>query len=121
MSFNNIAVLIRTARLAVEPALSQTDLSRRLGYKNGQFISNMERGLCSLPMEKIEAAATILKITSLSICKCMVEDYRAKLTRCCEVQTKEMFKSGGIIEAPLSSDEVPVMAHPGETRIPKGW
>lgn len=33
--------------------LSQHDLGRMLGYSNGQFISNVERGLAGFPIKKL--------------------------------------------------------------------
>ncbi len=49
--FKNIAKLIRTKRLQHPKAYSQSELSHLLGYKNGQFISNVERALCNIPLK----------------------------------------------------------------------
>ncbi len=57
----------------------------------------MERGLCSLPIGKIEAAATLLKVSSLSIQDCMVADYRARVESECSKQCREMIQNGGIL------------------------
>jgi len=40
-SFKHIAQLIRTKRINHPKNYSQSDLSVLLGYKNGQFISNV--------------------------------------------------------------------------------
>lgn len=47
--FNHESTLISTSRKGLIPKISQYKLSRELGYKNGQFISNVERGLCAIP------------------------------------------------------------------------
>ena len=47
--FKNIAELIKTKRLQHPKGYSQSELSHLLGYKNGQFISNVERALCNIP------------------------------------------------------------------------
>lgn len=49
--FDNIAKLVIERRKLT--GISQMKLSLLLGYKNSQFISNVERGLCSIPIEKI--------------------------------------------------------------------
>lgn len=62
--FTNIAFLVRTKRINHPKGYSQMDLSRLLGYKNGQFISNVERGLCGIPFKKLPALCDALEITN---------------------------------------------------------
>lgn len=40
--------------LRAEVGLSQADLAKKLGYASPQFISNIERGLCGVPIDKIK-------------------------------------------------------------------
>lgn len=61
-TFTNIAKLVRDKRLASTKGLSQNDLSKLLGYKNGQFISNVERGLCGVPFKNLNKLCEILNI-----------------------------------------------------------
>lgn len=49
--FNSIASVVREYR--TKEGLSQSELSKKVGYKNGQFISNAERGLCTIPTKKL--------------------------------------------------------------------
>jgi len=58
--FSNIQKLIKTAREKTNH--SQTDLARLLGFKNGQYISNVERGLCSFPLKKAIKLCELLAI-----------------------------------------------------------
>jgi transcriptional regulator with XRE-family HTH domain len=73
-SFKNIATLIRTKRQASTEKLSQTDLAAILGYSNGQFISNVERGLCSIPLEKSVLIIKTLKITKEELVAALSND-----------------------------------------------
>ena len=71
--FKHIAQLVKTRRNEI--AMPQTELSQRLGYKNGQFISNVERGLCSIPLKKIKLLAEILKIEPVEVSTAVVRDF----------------------------------------------
>lgn len=75
--FDNIAQVIKDVR--VGSGYSQTEMSDALGYKNGQFISNVERGLCSIPAKAIPAIVKTFDVSSGVIISAMVADYRASL------------------------------------------
>ena len=51
-------VKVRRAELG----LSQNDLARSLGYNTSQYISNIERGLASIPFGKIQEMSKLLKV-----------------------------------------------------------
>lgn len=78
-SFNHIATLIRTKRMEHPQALSQSDLSERLGYKNGQFISNVERGLCNVPLKMMSKISDILDISAEEIKAAILKDHKETL------------------------------------------
>ena len=61
-TFKHIAALIKSKRTSHPKNLSQSDLSLLLGYKNGQFISNVERGLCNIPLKNMKRISEILEI-----------------------------------------------------------
>lgn len=61
-SFKHIAKLIRTKRINHPKNYSQSELSQMLGYKNGQFISNVERGLCNVPLKMLKKISDVLDI-----------------------------------------------------------
>ena len=73
--FHNVGELIKKARFKKVPDFSQHDLSEKLGYKNGQFISNVERGLCNIPFNKIVPLAYILDIPITPIKEAILADY----------------------------------------------
>lgn len=77
--FTHIAELIKRKRLSHPKGLSQSDLSSLLGYKNGQFISNVERALCNIPFKMMNKVCDILHITEEEIKEVMIKDYKDTL------------------------------------------
>lgn len=77
--FKNIGNLVKESRTKLDPAVSQQDLSSLLGYKNGQFVSNIERGLCAIPAKHISSLSAIIKVPPSEIINAMVEDYKLSL------------------------------------------
>lgn len=87
-SFSNLGALARHARLA-NTNLSQSQVSYDLGYKNGQFISNVERGLCNIPLKAVFAFSVIVKC-SVSDIKCaMLRDFEETFTNFVDQYTPE--------------------------------
>lgn len=74
-SFRNIAKLIKAKRLNHPKHYSQSELSQMLGYKNGQFISNVERSLCSIPLKMLTKVARILDIAHEEIRDALLKDH----------------------------------------------
>lgn len=79
-SFRHIADLIKKKRLAHPSKYSQNELSVLLGYKNGQFISNVERGLCSIPLKKAKDIADLLEIPKEELRTAILKDCEATLS-----------------------------------------
>lgn len=61
--------------------VSQSKLSTELGYRNGQFISNVERGICSIPLDKISKVASVLDLDSDAIKEALLQDYELKVDK----------------------------------------
>jgi len=74
-TFKHIATLIKNKRLEHAKQYSQADLSILLGYKNGQFISNVERALCSIPFKLIPKLEIVLNIRSEDLKSALVKDF----------------------------------------------
>lgn len=72
---NNLAKLIKRRRK--ELGMTQPQLSAKLGYtsKNGQTVSNIERGMCQLPIKHINQLSLILRISREAIIIEMIADY----------------------------------------------
>ncbi len=73
----NINVLLKTSRLKFN--LSQLEASHALGLKKSQYLSNIERGLCSPSLQTILALAEMFKIPSTKIIDVMIDDYSRAL------------------------------------------
>ena len=78
-SFKNIAFLIRTKRMNHPKGYSQSELSHLLGYKNGQFISNVERALCNIPLKMLGKVSEILDIPSEDLKTAILKDQEETL------------------------------------------
>lgn len=74
-SFEHIAKLIRTKRVNHPKGYSQSELSNMLGYKNGQFISNVERALCNIPLKMLRRVCEVLDIPSTDIKSAILRDH----------------------------------------------
>ncbi len=77
--FKNIALLIRTKRMNHTKGYSQSELSHLLGYKNGQFISNVERALCSIPLKMLKRVSEVLDITPEELRAAILKDQEETL------------------------------------------
>jgi hypothetical protein len=73
--FKNLAILVKQKRMAHPQKYSQAELSDLLGYKNGQFISNVERSLCHLPFKILPKVCEVLNINGVEIKDAMLKDY----------------------------------------------
>lgn len=77
--FENIAKLIKTKRLGHPKGYSQSELSHLLGYKNGQFISNVERALCNVPLKMLRRVTEVLDISADDLKKAILDDHERTL------------------------------------------
>lgn len=82
--FLNIAKLVKQSRQKVK--LTQTELSYKLGFKNGQFVSNIERGICSIPSKAILKVAVELNIQPQEIIDAMVQDFNEYLMKITKIE-----------------------------------
>lgn len=77
--FKNIAQLIKTSRLQHPKGYSQSELSNLLGYKNGQFISNVERALCNIPLKMLTRVSEVLNIPPMELKAAILKDQEETL------------------------------------------
>lgn len=64
--------LVRAAR--EKQNLTQADVGYGLGYTSAQFISNVERGVASLPVKQIAPVSRLLKLNEDAIIKAKADD-----------------------------------------------
>ena len=55
------------------------NMSHLLGYKNGQFISNVERGLCNVPLKMLRRVSEVLGIPKEELKKAILDDHEKTL------------------------------------------
>jgi len=100
--FENIAKLIRSKRLGHPKGYSQSELSHLLGYKNGQFISNLERALCNIPLKMLKRVSEVLDISSNELKEAILKD---------QERTLDNFLSMSASEAESMDDREDVSPH----------
>jgi transcriptional regulator with XRE-family HTH domain len=66
-------------RKRLDKNLTQHRLAQLLGLKSGQFISNYERGLCSVPLKKVKVMLKILKLDPIEVINLIQEERFAYL------------------------------------------
>ena len=111
--FKNIAKLIRTKRLQHPKGYSQSELSHLLGYKNGQFISNVERALCNIPLKMLVKVSGVLDIDPAELKGAILADHDETLNNYLQVDSsnvKELPTSQGSTESSAQSDYVDASA-----------
>ena len=74
-NFSYVAKLIKEKRLSHPQRYSQSQLSKTLGYKNGQFISNVERALCNIPLKMLTRVSEILDISHSELKEAILKDH----------------------------------------------
>ena len=95
-NFKRVALVVRKYRLE-NTHYSQQDLARLLGYKNGQFISNVERGLCGIPAKKIPKLCHHCAIPLEVMIDADVADHRSRLEKeVYEINTGLYFRGDGV-------------------------
>lgn len=91
--FKNIAKLIRTKRLQHPKGYSQSELSHLLGYKNGQFISNVERALCNIPLKMLVKVSDVLDIDPSELKRAIILDHEETLNNYLQLGEEEKVSS----------------------------
>jgi transcriptional regulator with XRE-family HTH domain len=97
--------------LVTQKNYSQSELSQLLGYKNGQFISNVERALCNIPLKMLNRVSEILNISPVELKEAMLLDHQQTLDNFLEMGTRPTFQ---VIDGGQSTDR-PVAQGPTPT------
>ncbi|MBF0207487.1 MAG: helix-turn-helix transcriptional regulator [Oligoflexia bacterium] len=101
--FQNMAKLIRSKRLGHPKSYSQSELSHMLGYKNGQFISNVERSLCSIPFKMLRRVSEILDIPLEDLKIAVLKDQEQTINR--YLYSSQKRKDNNLLVVDDESDE----------------
>jgi transcriptional regulator with XRE-family HTH domain len=69
------------SKARIKKNYSQKELAKKLGYRSGQHISNIERGLCKIPTKRLVKLCSALDIKPNTIIPIMVSDFKKELNR----------------------------------------
>ena len=78
MNFRHISQLIKRARHETRLMYSQAELAHLMGFC-AQLISNVERGLASIPAKHIVSVSDLLGIPYDDVIQAILNDYEFKL------------------------------------------
>jgi transcriptional regulator with XRE-family HTH domain len=74
-----IGKIIRASRKA--EAISQLTLANKLGYTSAQFVSQFERGIAGVPVEKLGIISKILKIPLRYFVQIHADNFKRNLSK----------------------------------------
>ena len=77
--FNAMAKLIRAARQFQN--MTQAELAKELGYSSCQFVSNIERGCSTLPLDKFKKISPLLDLSLDALASAYLVDVKAQIRR----------------------------------------
>ena len=86
-----VAKLMRGKR--IELGFSQEGVAKKIGMKQGQFISNIERNLCALPIKYMRKIGKVLEINPDNLASAMKEDFNEYIDEQLASQVKEFWGS----------------------------
>lgn len=77
--FRNLGTYLNAKRKAA--GLSQGQVARSLGYSSPQFISNIERGLCSPPLKKLRTMIQLYQVPGEEVAGLILRHQRLDLEK----------------------------------------
>jgi len=66
-------------KIRIENKLSQAELTQMLGMKNGQYVSNIERGLAKIPAKYVGFLCKKFGVDKNEIIEAIIEDERRRV------------------------------------------
>lgn len=72
----------------VKAGLTQSDVAQRLGYTSPQFISNIERGLCSAPVKHLKDFAKMYNLDSEELIGLLLTEHETMLRTALNLEEK---------------------------------
>ena len=72
----------------VKAGLTQSDVAQRLGYTSPQFISNIERGLCSAPVKHLKDFAKMYNLDSEELIGLLLTEHETMLRSALNLEQK---------------------------------
>lgn len=77
---NEVSRLIKSRRQELK--ISQRELSEKLGFssRDGQFLSNVERGICQFPIKYIKKLSNVLSVSEETVVEMIISDYKKSIS-----------------------------------------
>lgn len=79
ISSNRLGLFLKSKR--EEKGLTQSEVARTLGYGSPQFISNIERGISSVPMKSLRLMIDLYGVSADEIVEILLEEKKQQLAR----------------------------------------
>lgn len=77
----------------VKAGLTQSDVAQRLGYTSPQFISNIERGLCSAPVKHLKDFAKMYHLDNEELIGLLLNEHELMLRAALNLEEKSSTSS----------------------------
>ncbi len=65
----------------LESGISQMEVARKLGYTSPQFVSNVERGLCSFPLNKLKILVDLYQLDREQLTQIILTEHEKEVRR----------------------------------------
>jgi transcriptional regulator with XRE-family HTH domain len=91
--FKELGDYLKKKRIAKN--LTQKDVAMALKYDSAQFVSNIERGLCSLPLSKIPTIMELYDIDLTTITKILLQVQKKIIAQTIEASQSRRSASRG--------------------------
>lgn len=79
LNSNRLGLFLKTKR--EEKGLTQSEVARTLGYGSPQFISNIERGISSVPLKSLRLIIDLYGVSSDEIVDILLQEKKQQLAR----------------------------------------
>lgn len=73
----------------IKAGITQADVANKLGYSTPQFISNIERGLCSPPLKNLKVLVRLYKIPVDEIMRLILREQETILRKALSAPAKK--------------------------------
>lgn len=73
MKYDKTAALVKERRQ--KKKMTQTELTKKIGYANAQFVSNFENGLTPIPAKTLKKIAKVLAIKRDEVREALHQDF----------------------------------------------
>ncbi|MFN7455062.1 MAG: helix-turn-helix domain-containing protein [Pseudobdellovibrionaceae bacterium] len=84
---NRLGLFLKNKREA--QGLTQSDVAKQLGYGSPQFISNIERGISSVPLKSLKTLVEMYGVSPEEIIDILLEEKKSQLLKALQGQENQ--------------------------------